>query len=302
MTAIPSHSLPHLLSSKTDRRSGKQDLRGFIEESSKHPIMPSRKKAKGKARKAAKEAAKESQAAVSADQRQKQQESLELEAQMQILQISRGLSTKCRHGFDDASTICEEFIATFITAFLSNPEDDMDMADAFKTAHAATAGEKFADVYSFKLETVVSNFSAFGADSFLGGNIDSAQFYAALAFYFEELIAVDVEKTKVFVNWTKVVELTDYADDHTLAKFFRKRIPCHCLDEKYKEVKSVKKMGMCCNPNCSVRNVERSKMLCCTGCGICNYCSIECQKNDWKKHKKFCANIAEEKAAFKKQS
>ncbi len=258
--------------------------------------MPSRKKAKGKARKAAKQAAKakESEAAVAANQRLK--ESLEAQTQrLQISQIHGLLSMKCHHGFDGKSTICHEFIETIIPVFLSSQDN---VLAALKAVHEATA-EKYADVYSSKLESIVSIFSAVGTEAFLRGDINSAQLYAALTCHFEELIAVYIGKTKALVNWTKILEL-DRADDHTLAKFFRKRIPCHCLDEKYKEVKSVKKMGMCYNLNCSQpgRKAERSKMLCCTRCGAANYCSIECQKNDWKKHKEICANIAEEKAAF----
>mmetsp|Transcript_3126 Transcript_3126/g.4809 ORF Transcript_3126/g.4809 Transcript_3126/m.4809 type:complete len:273 (+) Transcript_3126:106-924(+) len=272
--------------------------------------MPSRKKAKGKGRKAAKEAkAKESQAAVAANDSNRQEESLEVRlrlrvrAQMLGLQISRGSSMECSHGLDDTLPICNEFIETFIPAFLSVSKGSVD--DAFEAGHAATALEKFNDVYSSKLESIVSILSAIGTDSFLGEDNGSTRVHAALACHFEELLAVSVRQTQAHINWTKIVELLHCGvDEHTLVKFFRKRIPCHCLDEKYKAVKSVKKMGYCRNVNCSLpgRKVERSKMLCCTGCGDANYCSIGCQRADWKSHRKYCGNIAEEKAAFKKQS
>ena len=108
-----------------------------------------------------------------------------------------------------------------------------------------------------------------------------------------------MRKSKALMNWAKIAEL-DCADDHTLVQFFRKRIPCACLDEKYKAVKSVKKMGICRNKTCSQPGnlVERSKMFCCTQCGEANYCSIECQKDDWKSHKEVCERMAKVKAAF----
>jgi hypothetical protein len=37
---------------------------------------------------------------------------------------------------------------------------------------------------------------------------------------------------------SKIVQ-ANRADEHTLVKFFRKRIPCSCLDEKYQEVKQI---------------------------------------------------------------
>ncbi len=261
--------------------------------------MPSRKKAKGKARKAAKEAAKakakeeKSQAAVAGNNLEDES----LAAQLQRLQISRGLSMSCRHGVDDTPPICNEFIAAFIPGFLAML--DGNAMDAFEAAHEATSGEKFADVYSSMQETVVSMLVAAGTDSFLGGDIGPAQLYAALACHFEELIAVSVRHTAGLVNWVKVFELLS-ADEHTLAKFYRKRIPCHCLDEKYKEVKSVKKLGWCYNPSCSRPDqmAVRSKMFTCARCGEVNYCSIECQKADWKAHKEYCNRIVKATAAF----
>ncbi len=264
--------------------------------------MPSRKRAKGKARKAAKEAAsakaKESQAAVAANQRQGES----LEAQMQMLQISHshGSSMKCGHGWtDEISPICHEFIKTFIDEFLSKGS----ALESFKAADMATALEKFDEVYSTKLESIVSILVAVGTESYLDGDNVTAQMFAVVSSYFEELIAVDIEKTKAVLCWAKVCELHG-ADEHTLASYYRKRIPCSCLDEKYEEVKSVKKIGWCCNKTCSLpgRKVERSKMLCCARCGEANYCSKECQKADWKSHKKVCGNTAEKKAAFKKQT
>lgn len=81
----------------------------------------------------------------------------------------------------------------------------------------------------------------------------------------------------------------------TLVKYsyLRKNIPCSCLDKKYKEVKSITRMGMCCNEMCSLPNqmAKRSTMLCCTGCRVANYCSRECQKAAWPENKEFCERL-----------
>jgi hypothetical protein len=95
------------------------------------------------------------------------------------------------------------------------------------------------------------------------------------------------------------------ADEHTLVKYLRKNIPCKCLDEKYKEVKSITKMGVCFNSQCSIpdRMVERKSMLYCTRCRQVNYCSAECQKAAWPEHKELCNKImAEDKADFNSQN
>jgi hypothetical protein len=90
------------------------------------------------------------------------------------------------------------------------------------------------------------------------------------------------------------------SDLHTLVSFFRKRIPCKCLDEKYEEVKFITKIGICCNEFCTLpdRKVERSKILYCAQCDQVGYCSRACQKADWKEHKEICKAVADLKADF----
>jgi sulfatase maturation enzyme AslB (radical SAM superfamily) len=34
--------------------------------------------------------------------------------------------------------------------------------------------------------------------------------------------------------------------------------------------------------------VERSRTKCCSRCHLANYCSLECQVDNWAIHKKFC--------------
>ena len=259
--------------------------------------MPSRKKAKGKARKAAKEAkAKEEESraeGMAANQRQEGS----LEAQLRQLKISAPSSSMCRHGCPPLSAGEEKICCEFINAFIATAFSRAIVEEGFSIAHQATE-ETYADVYSSKLDAVISKFLLTGTQLILDGE-RIARLCAAFAFYFEEWIAVNLRKTKVDINWTKVHELRR-ADDHTLVKFYRKRIPCACLDEKYEEVKSVKKMGLCYNPNCShpQGRVERSKMFYCTRCGDANYCSVECQRADWKMHRQFCDEAVKKKAAF----
>ena len=254
--------------------------------------MPSRKKIKGKARKAAKAAkAKE----VAANQLH---EGSSLEVQLQRLTINDTSPTKCVHGRPQLSPGDMKIHVEFINAFMDGCKSREDVGGAFTAATVATE-EKYADMYSSKMKTVISMLLFVGTQSVLEGRNDIARWYAMLASFFEELIAVEVRKSKAIVSWTKVFELSG-ADDHTLVSYYRKRISCSCLDEKYKEVKSVKKLGLCCNVNCSLpeRKVERSKMLYCTQCGEANYCSVECQKDHWKIHRKICDRAAEAKAGF----
>ena len=98
----------------------------------------------------------------------------------------------------------------------------------------------------------------------------------------------------LFRNHGKIEELlSETCDEHTIVSFFKTRIPCKCLDKIRKEVKSIVKMGICNNTDCTLpdRKAERSKLLECQQCRAVYYRSSECQKADWSTHKKYCATI-----------
>jgi hypothetical protein len=140
-----------------------------------------------------------------------------------------------------------------------------------------------------------------GTDHILNGcDVDAAQ-GASFAYYFYQHIAVYLEKTQPEIKWHRI---TDYSscDPHTLLSFYRKHIPCSCLDEMYEEVKSIPKMGLCDYPNCGLPGgkAERRKMLHCTGCRkMTSYCSPACQKAHWPEHKYCCAAIRKELSSTK---
>ena len=234
--------------------------------------MPSRKKAKGKARKAAKEAKaakeEESRAVVTVNQRQEES----VEAQLQRLIINAASPKICTHGCPSLSADEEKIFEDFINAYIDVFRSQNKVAEGFIAAFHATKDE-YSDVYSSieALQTVISLLLGSGTQMILHGDNSRTQLYAMLAFHFEEWVAVEVRKTKCSPCLIKLLELLS-ADDHTLVSFYRKRVPCSCLDKKYKEVKSVKKMGVCCNKTCSLpeRKVERSKMFSCARCGVVN--------------------------------
>lgn len=199
---------------------------------------------------------------------------------------------RCWHGFKPSCGIqrvlCYEFVKTFGTV-----HDDA-MArneDGFVNGIRATE-EKHPEAWSdiSCIESIIFYCLCTGTDHLLREEYIGARLYATLARYLQEVIAVH-GNIQNDIYWTKVFELSG-ADEHTLVKFFRRRIPCSCLKKKYKEVKHVTKLGICYNPNCSLpdRKTERCKLRHCTRCRQANYCSIECQSANWKSHKKTCVD------------
>lgn len=258
--------------------------------------MVSRKKAKGKARKVAKAAKAAEEAELAAvNGRQEEERSLELEAQMQRMSIDNLL--QCRHGalasnkHDDR--LCVEIMKTIQGGWNASFDAGNDDFVSCFEAGIDAAQEKYAmfdDVA--KVEMLVSYCVAVGTTLILDGDDVGARNSAAIACYLEQYNLVYLKETQLEVKmkWMQIIALCQCRDINSCVKYLRKRIPCSCLDIKYKEVKSLPRFGMCCNPACTLpnRQIERSQMFSCSGCDAMHYCCHQCQKADWPRHKEWC--------------
>ena len=142
---------------------------------------------------------------------------------------------------------------------------------------------------SVHIKWIISHFLSEGTKCLLRGDVQTARGNAYFANFFEQTLNfMDNEK---MINGPKLLRLHS-ADEHTLCSYLRNRIPCSCLDEKYKEVKSVIKKDMCWNIECKQPNrfeVDSKSMMICSRCRQACYCSCECQEMDWRaRHKMNC--------------
>ena len=246
-----------------------------------------RKRNQGKARKAAKAKAREEATESNNQVTNQQRQSL-----ADRLQTGNSNSTKCYHGFEKMNKISRDITANFVEAFHACfQRGSNSVFNSLVTAENATM-EEFAEVWtdSSKLKSVVSFFLSVGAQHILDDDYDHARDCATFARYFEQYIAVKLDQTQAIMNWPKLFEAYR-GDIHTLVKFYRRRIPCSCLDEKYDEVKCITKVGICYNPDCRLTpsgEVDRSKTMYCSRCRSVTYCSRECQKADWAVHRPSC--------------
>ena len=214
----------------------------------------------------------------------------------------------CTHGYNPSSIFqarfCEDFLKTFLESYYASTRRNSrnnrvgSAIDAFRTAvdNSITTTNVARDLCNN--ECINPFCLAEGTKFILDGNSDDARLCAVLALVMKSITAAELPSQQ------KEFELVD-ADEHTLVQFFRKQIPCSCLDEKYKEVKSITKMGICFNEiSCPLpdRKAVRSKMFRCTGClsdYYVSYCSRECQEAHWPVHKKHCGKTTQEIAAMR---
>ena len=201
-------------------------------------------------------------------------------------------SWECHHGYKpkgrEVHAIIDDFCKTFWSQYITADKELMQcVTDAFSATY-----EKYPEIWNDepKLKLARSMYLMYGTQSILKGKWTVARSFAFLAYHFEDFINVHRDENKGNTTLLLQDDLL-YADEHTLVKYLRKNIPCACLDKKYKEVKSVTKMGLCCNSDCSQHMVKRSSMLFCDRCRYVSYCSRSCQKADWPWHKEFCDHI-----------
>ncbi len=279
--------------------------------------MPSRKKAKGQARKAAKAKKEEKLLAEKARKVEEQFRGFE-QSQVQRLQINNQNSVPtiyCMHGFDPFPDdhVCSKFIRAFVHQFYKwfrkiykagmqaeRKKIERKSIGSLLGALDATQDE-YSEVWNSaaKMKQVISYFLHSGTVHVLDGEKENSRHSAVIARFFEQLLKVKVHKSQSCIDWPKVIEC-GLDDEHTVVKYFWRRIRCSCLDEKYEEVKSKPKMGLCFNLYCTHprRRLNRSKLRCCSRCRSVAYCSRECQVADWSVHKEFCDEVATAKAEF----
>lgn len=218
----------------------------------------------------------------------------------------------CKHGIIPLSRSQERFCRGYMQTVMNEyhaaaHRGEVDaifwLTSAIDAADAKYANQQYVLMGPTRLATmqrIKSFFLSEGTKFILDGNYDDSRI-SAMAVKCFDCLSIAVQKEGKTVDPAaapaKMMELS-LADEHTLVQFFRKKISCSCLDEKYEEVRSITKMGYCWNDKCPLPGgIRRSKMLCCTQCRKFSYCSRECQMVDWPNHKEICRALFAERNA-----
>ncbi|KAL7536911.1 hypothetical protein ACHAWF_005603 [Thalassiosira exigua] len=129
-------------------------------------------------------------------------------------------------------------------------------------------------------ETVISVLLSVGTNFILTGS--EMGFGMAVAAECATTILLLEERS--FANLHDVLD----GDNRAVVSFYRKRLPCQCLDKTWKILKGKPKIGHC--HNCNVQ-AERGALLLCGRCRFEHYCSADCQKAAWPRHKSSCKRL-----------
>jgi hypothetical protein len=141
---------------------------------------------------------------------------------------------------------------------------------------------------SVSLEWLAAAFISIGTEVILQQDTNHFNNYLCVFSEFStQCVACDVHKSQPLIYAARLNELAR-SDKRRLISYMKKRIPCSCLDAKYKALKSLPKTGFCSNSKCGKRRLELSLLMSCEGCRKEHYCSKACQAADWNNHKEEC--------------
>ena len=240
--------------------------------------MVSRKKLQGQARKAK-------------ATEKKRGPLFQLLKQLRIHPKNRSSITACTHGWSpnefDSDHDCHKFVEVIMEITTKSSVAGTACSDVIDTTE-----HLYPEVWYHKesLEWIRKALVSIGASIILAKDDDREVFDCSIVIGLCEHIYQQLASTmygfQPFCIYARVHDLLN-ADRRRLVSYIKKRIPCSCLDDKYKEVKALPKMGTCRYRKCShLRSkVALSDMMSCERCRIQHYCSEQCQAADWQRHK-----------------
>lgn len=144
---------------------------------------------------------------------------------------------------------------------------------------------------SVSLEWIAAAFISIGTELILQqGTNNSNNYWCIFSEFLTQYVAVGVHKSQPLLYNARLCDLR-WADQRRLISYVKKRIPCSCLDAKYRAWKSLPKMGLCSSVDCGGGaniKIEFSSLMSCEGCRKEHYCLKACQAADWNRHKGDC--------------
>lgn len=208
-----------------------------------------------------------------------------------LKQLKSSSVSVCTHGWSHTEYPVNHDCHNFIEAVLNVVTRASVAGDACSDAIDTTV-HTFPELWKdpASMEWISSALISLGTDILLAEDDERGVFDCSTAIglseHIKQHLACNVYESQPFCYHARVHDLLN-ADIRRCVSYIKKRVPCSCLDEKYKEVKALPKMGTCRYPKCShpQSKVALSKLLSCERCRRQHYCSEECHAADWQRHK-----------------
>lgn len=211
-------------------------------------------------------------------------------------------ATQCRHGCEQFSVdnLCYKFVQKFeaelkIAYDLLNDNQKGGVFTIFQEAIARLSKcNEYNEIWrsQTKQESIQPILLSMGCNILLKNKPrDSTNLAAAVAtavLYAKN----EFDERKACAHGTKTFALLRDLNHGCLPgdtiRFFKKRIPCQCLNKLYSSVKDKPKMGVC--QYCKVMK-ERKLLFLCGKCCWVHYCGKACQRMDYQDHLTMCERL-----------
>ena len=214
------------------------------------------------------------------------------------------LDTMCKHGLDTSEVTFESEGAIFTKTFLEREDYQTIcvgewMLDNFDEHIGVWNNDK-------NRQSAIDTLVTFGTDLIIGANGESYSLNLEMAK--ESALAIQIledhdgkctDLTLTSLTPDNSSKAKNLCSDREIIRFYKKRINCGCLEDKYKQIKKdiPNRLRFC--DNCE-KFVERSTLMACASCKLTLYCSKTCQTQHWKKsHKEECSKIVATKKEVK---
>jgi len=237
--------------------------------------MPSRKRAKGRARKL------KQQAREPAVERSVDGENINL-----LEQNIRRIEHKCDHGCSitpqghPVSVIVDSFIKT--------------MRDCRVSVHESLlmTVKKHQEVWKDDTmkKMVIDEMLSIGTNLIIDKDIEVGRMISEAIILLEKYTSSENIHPSVLSKATEDLLYIQSAEEREIVRFYKKRIPCSCLDDLYSELKKSQVRGGRCF-HCK-QTIKRKDLKTCSRCKFAQYCSKECQISAWPSHKESCIKVA----------
>lgn len=192
----------------------------------------------------------------------------------------------CAHGANIGLSGRIKYDLLVMQANTCTAEDFAGKIENFVSFWTATAGRRrLIDA------ELADQYFAITTSAFLRGDEQNVRDFMFLGKCAEEIASQGLTDCDWFTEESRIDiinHICKYWSLLNIARSLAKKIPCSCLDDARKQAKAGPRKRTCSSCYAEFPSTD---IKICLGCETFNYCSKQCQRAHWKKHKPICNKI-----------